>query len=205
MKRAERRRGLEPQAKKKANYRAPIIYGTLGLLAVLVVIAVAVQSNVPKTASDAPMYAHLAVGQPAPAFSAATTHGPFNFPTSDHKPVLLEVFATWCPHCQHEVSVLNPLFARYGDKVHFVAISGSETGIDGKSPSSQVDIMNFAQRLKVGYPIAYDPDLTVAKKYLQGGYPTLVVIDRTGKIASVRDGEISGTVLSADLDKVLKS
>jgi thiol-disulfide isomerase/thioredoxin len=172
---------------------------------VLIVIAVAVQSNVPKTASDAPMYAHLEVGQPAPAFSAATTHGPFSFPTGDHKPVFLEVFATWCPHCQHEVSVINPLFARYGDKVHFVAISGSQTGIDGKSPSSQVDVMNFVQREKVGYPVAYDPDLTVAKKYLQGGYPTLVIIDRGGKIASVRDGEISGKVLSDDLDKALKS
>ena len=54
--------------------------------------------------------------------------GPFNLPKADHKPVLLEVFATWCPHCQHEVSVLNPLFHQYGDKVHFVAVSGSPYG-----------------------------------------------------------------------------
>ena len=51
--------------------------------------------------------------------------------------------------------------------------------------------MNFVQKFKVAYPIAYDPDLTVANKYLQGGYPTIVVIGRDGKIAAVRDGEIS--------------
>ncbi len=205
MNRADRRRGPERQAKNKANLRGPIIYGSLALVAILIVAAVAFSSRTPKTASDAPMFAQLKVGQFAPAFSAATTHGPFSFPTNDHRPVILEVFATWCPHCQHEVTILNPLFAKYGDKVHFVAVSGSPYGMDGKSPASQQDVLTFAQHLKVAYPVAYDPDMTVAHAYLQGGYPTLVVIDRAGKIASVRDGEISQADLTSDLDKALKS
>jgi thiol-disulfide isomerase/thioredoxin len=204
MKRAERRRvpGLPAG---KTDHRRTIVYASIGVLAILAVVAVAFASRAPKTASDAPMYAQLTVGQPAPAFSASTTHGPFTFPGADHKPVLLEVFATWCPHCQHEVSVLNPLFGRYGEKVDFVAISGSPYAMDEQSPASQADVVNFADHFKVHYPIAYDPDMTVAKKFLQGGYPTVVVIDRAGKIASVRDGEISDKQLSQDLDKALKS
>ncbi len=206
MSRAERRRGPGQPSSKPTNHRATIVYVSLGVLAIIAIGAIAIASRTPNNAaSDAPMYAQLSVGQAAPAFSAATTSGPFNLPAADHKPVLLEVFATWCPHCQHEVSVLNPLFHQYGDKVHFVAVSGSPYSSDEKSPSSQEDVMNFVQKFKVAYPIAYDPDLTVAHKYLQGGYPTIVVIGRDGKIAAVRDGEISQQQIQQDLDKTLKS
>ncbi len=206
MSRAERRRGPGHPSSKPTNHRATIVYVSLGVLAIIAIGAIAIASRTPNNAaSDAPIYAQLSVGQAAPAFSAATTSGPFNLPAADHKPVLLEVFATWCPHCQHEVSILNPLFHKYGDKVHFVAVSGSPYSSDEKSPSSQEDVMNFVQKFKVAYPIAYDPDMTVAHKYLQGGYPTIVVIGRDGKIAAVRDGEISQQQIQQDLDKTLKS
>jgi thiol-disulfide isomerase/thioredoxin len=205
MNRSERRR--EPGRKSTPNSRrTTIVYGSLAVLAIIVIGAIAIASRTPNNAaSDAPIYAALPVGQAAPAFSAATTQGPVNVPVADHKPVLLEVFATWCPHCQHEVSVLNPLFHKYGDKVHFVAVSGSPYAGDEHSPSSQLDVINFAQKFKVAYPIAYDPDMTVAHKYLQGGYPTIVVIDRAGKIAAVRDGEIPQSAIQSDLEKALKS
>jgi thiol-disulfide isomerase/thioredoxin len=118
--------------------------------------------------------------------------------------VLLEVFATWCPHCQRETQVLNALSARYAGKVAIVAVSGSPYGIDGTSPESQADVNGFAQRFQLRYPVAFDPNMDVAQKYLQGGYPTLVLIDQSKTVRMIKDGEVSQADLAKAIDGVLR-
>lgn len=157
-----------------------------------------------KNASSAPVNAAVAAGQKAPEFTLPTTAGPFDLATVT-KPVLLEIFATWCPHCQRETVVMNQLYAAYGSRVAFLAVPGSDTGMDGASPESQFDVLNFQIRFNVKYPIAqYDPNLTVAKLYLKAGYPTVVVIDRNKMVIYINDGEIPYKELAAALDQVLK-
>lgn len=190
-------------APPKGDRRKLILYGSLGLIAIVAIVAVAFASRVPKTASEAPTIAHLTVGQTAPSFSVSTTAGPFDSTKTDGKPILLEVFATWCPHCQHETSVLNDLYSRFGSKVDFVAVSGSTMGMDGSTPESQADVIAFAQHFDVRYPVAYDPTMDVATKYLQGGYPTIVVIGKDDKVASVDDGEIPAATLAKRISAVL--
>lgn len=203
MNRVQRRHAAAQPA--PANRRNLILYSSLGLVAVIIVVAVAFASRVPKAASDAPIYAKVSVGQDAPSFAAATTAGPFDSTKTGGKPVLLEVFAAWCPHCQHETSILNDLYQKYHSKVDFVAVSGSNVAMDGNSEETQADVVDFAQRFSVKYPIAYDPTLDVAKKYLQGGFPTIVVINRDNKVSSVDDGEIDEGTLVKRLNSALGS
>jgi peroxiredoxin len=185
------------------NSRKVILYASLGIMVVIVIVAVALASRVPKVASTAPISAQLTIGQPAPTFTLPTTNGVFDLAQASGKPVLLEVFATWCPHCQRETGVLNTIYDAYKDKVHIVAVSGSQYGVDGNSPESQADVVEFAQKYKVRYPIAYDPTLDVANKYLQGGFPTLVLISKDGKILKFRDGEIPIEEIKKDLNEAL--
>ncbi|HMD02527.1 MAG TPA: TlpA family protein disulfide reductase [Candidatus Baltobacteraceae bacterium] len=184
------------------NRRNVIIAGTLGALAVAIIVAIALASRVPQTASQAPILAPLAVGQTAPEFSVATTHGEFDLAKSTDKPTLLELFATWCPHCQAETSVLNRVYDRYGPRANVVAVSASEHGMDGVVPASQADVVDFMNRFDVRYPIAFDPNLDVAHKYLQGGFPTLVLI-QNGKVVAIGDGEIPYANLAAAFDSAL--
>jgi thiol-disulfide isomerase/thioredoxin len=199
MSRVSRRHAAGPSFDR----RKLILYGSIGLIAIIAIVAVGLASRVPQTASQAPTYAKLTVGQAAPPFSAATTAGPFDSTKTDGKPVLLEVFATWCPHCQNETTVLNRLYDKFGKRIDFVAVSGSPTAMDESSPETQEDVIAFRQRFSVQYPIAFDQNLDVAKKYLQGGYPTIVVIDKSGKVASVDDGEIDLATLTKRVDAVL--
>ena len=118
--------------------------------------------------------------------------------------MFLEIFATWCPHCQHEVPTLDALHKKYGDRMDFVGVSGSPYGMDDQSPSSQLDVVNFEKTFGVTYPIAYDPSLDVASKYMLDGYPSLVIIDKTGKVAYLASGEISGKTLTTEINKALK-
>jgi AhpC/TSA family len=75
--------------------------------------------------------------------------------------------------------------------------------MDGSSAESQADVNQFGQTFQIRYPIAFDPDLKVAQQYLQGGYPTMVLIDKSKKIRMIQDGEISQADLVKQINKVL--
>jgi thiol-disulfide isomerase/thioredoxin len=157
-----------------------------------------------QNASSAPIVGKAQVGQPAPNFEVATTGGLFDLSSVD-KPVFLEVFATWCPHCQHEVPIVNQLYRNYRGSVEFVAVSGSDTAMDGTSASSETDVLAWIQRFHVEYPVAYDPLLNVANLYLQGGFPTIAMIGRDKRVAYLNSGEVSYKDLSAALRRVARS
>lgn len=156
-------------------------------------------------ASTAPVAAQqLAVGSAAPEFTAATTNGYFDL-AKTQKPVFAEFFATWCPHCQRETTVINALYAKYKDRVDFVAVPSDPRAMDHNTTESSADVLQFVQQFHVQYPVAiFDPDLTAAKLYLQGGYPTVVVIGADKKIAFLDDGEISKKDLEKAIGKALK-
>ncbi len=157
-----------------------------------------------QNASTAPVNAPLLAGVKAPTFTLPTTAGPFDL-AAITKPALIEIFATWCPHCQRETVVMNQLFAAYGKRVAFISIPGSPFGMDGTSPASQDDVLNFMIKFNVKYPVAeFDPNLTVAKQWLKGGYPTIAVVDRNKYIAYINSGEVPYQELAAVLDKVLR-
>jgi thiol-disulfide isomerase/thioredoxin len=189
-----------------ADRRKPILYVTLGVIAVALVVTVAVLSRnpsvVPQSASETHVQSSLKVGQTGPPFGVATTAGPFDLSTA-RTPVMLEVFATWCPHCQRETKVINALYARYGKQITMVAVSGSNVGGDGNTPESQADVIAFAQKFGVKYPVAFDPDLKVAGLYLQSGFPTVVIMKADKTISYIGDGEIAQSTLEAAIKAAL--
>ena len=197
---------ISTRRRPPADRRKPIIYATLAVIAVALVVTVAILSRspsiVPQSATESHAQSTLRVGQSAPPFAVSTTAGPFDL-AKTQTPVFLEVFATWCPHCQHETKIIDSLYARYGKQMTFVAVSGSAVGIDGNTPSSQADVIGFAQKFNVAYPIAYDPDLAVAGLYLQKGFPTIVIINKGKTIAYMDDGEIAQPTLDKAIQAAL--
>ena len=182
--------------------------GIASIVAVVVIVVVAVAwyalrpSRELQNASRVPIVGKAQVGQPAPEFVVATTAGLFDL-RKTNKPVFIEVFATWCPHCQRETAVIDRLWQKYRAQVDFVAVSGSETAMDGTSAASQRDVLDWAQRFHAQYPVAYDPLLNVANLYLQGGFPTLAIVDKNKNVAYLNSGEISYDDLDAAIKKAL--
>jgi thiol-disulfide isomerase/thioredoxin len=206
MSRVERRPSIPSRAdiEAQAKRRRIAVIASLSVMAIVIIVAVALASRVPKAASDAPVNSVLTVGQKAPEFSVSTTAGAFDLASATGKPTFLEVFATWCPHCQRETAVLNELFAKYGARVNVVAVAGSPYSMDDQSaPETQADVVAFGQRFGVTYPIAFDPTLDVAKKYLQGAFPTLVLIGTDGRVQAVAEGEVPLANMASTLDASL--
>ncbi|HEV8021504.1 MAG TPA: TlpA disulfide reductase family protein [Candidatus Lustribacter sp.] len=187
--------------------RKTLTYGTIAIVVIAAIIAIGLAnrgavSNSAQTVN--PDATKLTVGSTAPTFNVTTDAGPFDL-ASVSTPVFLEVFASWCPHCQHEVPIIDALAKQYAGKVAFVGVSGSPYGVDGSSPENQADIDAWVQHLNVTYPVAFDPDLKVANAYLQGGYPTIVMIDRNKVVRYVNSGELTPVQLQTALNGVLSS
>jgi thiol-disulfide isomerase/thioredoxin len=181
-----------------------ILWTTVAVIAIGAIVSIAISNrSIPPIAENAPPYNFLSVGESAPALSAVTTQGAFSL-KSTRLPVFLEVFATWCPHCQRETVVLNRLYERYKGRVAFVAVTGSPYAHDRVSPESMADVLGFVQYFKVRYPVAFDGSLTVANKYLQGGFPTLAIIGAGKRIAYIGSGEIAQAKLDSAIRQVLQ-
>jgi len=157
---------------------------------------------VPESATKAVGSSKIKVGDVAPEFTAQTNAGPFDL-ASVSTPVLLEVFATWCPHCQRETIALNDIATKYQGKIAMVAVSGSATDSTSANPESQADVNSFGATYKVRYPIAFDPELKVAGLYLKSGFPTLVLIGANKKIVWMQDGEVSEPTLDKAIHGVI--
>jgi len=192
-------------AAKPADRRKIILYATIAVVIIAIVVAIGLASRtnvVPNAASQTNASSALKVGDTAPPFSVQTTAGPFNLEQIS-SPVLLELFATWCPHCQRETAVMNSVATKYAGKVAIVAVSASPYGIDGSSPESAADVNNFGAQFQVRYPLAYDAQLSVAHAYLKEGFPTLVLIDGSKKVRWMTSGETKESDIDAQVAKVI--
>lgn len=184
--------------------RRVILWLSVALVSIGAVVTIAIANrSIPPITETAPPYNQLSVGDSAPLFSAATTQGAFSLDAT-HRPVFLEVFATWCPHCQRETVVLNQLYKKYQKRVDFVAVTGSPYAHDRASPESMPDVLGFVQYFRVQYPVAFDGSLAIASKYLQGGYPTIAIIGPDKRIAYIGSGEVAEATLESAVRRALQ-
>ena len=115
-----------------------------------------------------------------------------HFRLQDHagKPVLMEVFASWCGACRRSAPALVESFERHHQKgVDFVGVS-----VD----SSRED----AARVKADWSIPYDVTLDdgrVSKNYGIEVLPTFVLIGKDGTVRHVSTGSVS----PSDIDRWL--
>jgi cytochrome c biogenesis protein CcmG/thiol:disulfide interchange protein DsbE len=117
----------------------------------------------------------------------ASGNGSFSLEQHRGKPVLMEVFASWCGACQHAAPMLDDIYkdAAKSDVV-FVGVS-----VDDDARAAQ----KVKERWPIAYPVAVD-DGSVAKAYGVSMLPTFVLIDRSGKIKRVSSGVPSRRTLS---------
>ena len=153
----------------------------------------------------------LPVGSTAPAFTLSTPQGT-TVSLSDYrgKAVLLEFFATWCPHCNAEATHLHDLYASLPKKkVAFVSVNA-----DGETAPS---VFAFHRYYGLQYPALVDPSSQpgsfkqqgtagkVTSAYRVEAYPTFYVIDPKGRISWRSDGEQPDALLRQELQSAAAS
>jgi peroxiredoxin len=146
--------------------------------------------------------AGLAQGAPAPDFSARDIEGK-EVKLSTHlgkDVILLNFCATWCEPCLAEFPHLRRMYDANKAKGFFVmAIS-----MDG--PETVANVPAFARRNQLNFPMLTDDDSRIASLYNpRKAAPLSVLIDKSGKIVTIREGYNPGDeeFLAKDLAKAL--
>jgi peroxiredoxin len=113
---------------------------------------------------------------PADAFTVRDVDGkPVSLSDFKGKVVLLNFWATWCPPCAREMPSMEKLYQAYSAKGF--AIVGVSVDVGASR-----NVKEFAQKLKVTFPILHDRDSIVSRHYSVPGVPTSYLIDRRGRI-----------------------
>ena len=87
---------------------------------------------------------------------------------------VIDLWATWCTACEHERPKLERLYAAYREQGLRVV------GLDvGETPSV---VSAYLAEQRVGYPVYLDPDFRVADALGEKQLPTILVVDRDGRI-----------------------
>lgn len=90
--------------------------------------------------------------------------------------VLLNFWATWCSPCLKEMPTMERLYQAYSAK-GLVVVGVS---VDRSGPGA---VREFAQKLKITFPILHDRDMLTSGHYSNPGVPSSYLIDRQGRIA----------------------
>ncbi len=127
--------------------------------------------------------APVEVGQAAPAYRAVSLGGDsVSLADLRGKPVLLNVWATWCHPCREEIPELQRLHERYRARgLEVVGVSVDATG-------DEAAIRDFMKRFGMTYPVWRDPSETVSATFLLLGVPATFLIDRAGVLRWKKTG-----------------
>jgi|SRR5215471_8964584 len=125
------------------------------------------------------------IGQEAPDFSLAVVTNDaqgdrIHLRDLKGHPVVLDFWATWCEPCQIVAPILDRV-SRKNRERGLVVVGVNTSDRPGLAPI-------FAKRKGLSYPIVYDSDDEVARRYGVNNLPTLVVINAAGNVVAVQTG-----------------
>jgi len=114
-------------------------------------------------------------GTPAPAITFQDGQGrPTSMAAFQGKPVLVNLWATWCAPCIIEMPSLDALAARERDALHVLALSQD---IGGRGLVTRF----FAQRNFRALEANLDPQMAFMTELKLGTLPTTILYDAEGK------------------------
>ncbi|CAN5229153.1 TlpA disulfide reductase family protein [soil metagenome] len=120
-------------------------------------------------------------GSEAPDFALKSASGE-NLRLSEFRGdvVMLNFWATWCGPCRQEMPLLDEMYQRYR-KVGFELL-----GVNIDEDTQRAEEM--AATLDITFPLLFDLDKTVSKRYRIQAMPVSVLIDRRGVVRHVHYG-----------------
>lgn len=148
--------------------------------------------------------------EPAVPFQLALVAGaPVTSEQLRGRVAVIDFWATWCVPCQHELPELERLYARLAAdrRVAFYAVDVGATDSPGDSGDTPVRAADFFRRHGYRIPLAFDTGARASAALRAHGLPTLLVLDRAGRVRLRHVGyagaEDLGDTLGATIDKLL--
>lgn len=124
--------------------------------------------------------------------------GPFTLQDIKAPYVLIEIMRTTCPHCVAQVPALNHLYKLVAnsdlkDKLKILSMGES----DGAAA-----LKKFKAAYKIPYPLVADPDWEFCSVCTVSGTPTMVLVDKRGKVLLMEVGAFES---AGQMFKIIKA
>jgi thiol-disulfide isomerase/thioredoxin len=111
------------------------------------------------------------------------------------KVVLLNFWAIWCSLCRTELPDMEAIYRKYNDQGAVVlAVNVAE---------SNEDIIAFANKLNLTFPILRDSQRTGINTYGIRALPTTLFLNREGQVISRKVGALDQNSMSAEIEQLL--
>lgn len=114
------------------------------------------------------------------------------------KPLVVNLWATWCGPCKSELPAFNELYAEYKNSVEFMMVNLT----DGYSDTVQ-SVRKFVEEKQYSFPVFYDTKLSAAKAYTVNSVPLTIFIDKNGVIVNEHLGAMEKDTLQKYIESLL--
>jgi len=116
------------------------------------------------------------------------------------KPVLINLWASWCPPCRSEMPTMQRIYDEYqGEGFTILAINLT-------TQDNQANARAFAAENKITFPILFDVGGEVDKLYASSALPTSFFVGSDGIIQEVViGGPMSEVLLRTRVEKLLEA
>lgn len=106
------------------------------------------------------------------------------------RPVIVNIWATWCPPCVQEMPALQRVYERYrGRGLEIVAVAVDDRP-GTRQPDGRIEglVSRFVREYGLTFPVAVDPTGGTEHSFGTEYLPTTVLIDRAGRIRATEIG-----------------
>lgn len=100
------------------------------------------------------------------------------------RPVVVNIWATWCPPCVREMPSLQRIYERYRDEGLEVLAIAVDDHPGERQPDGRIEglVSEFVAEHGLTFPVAVDPTGGTERRFDTEYLPTTVLIDRQGRI-----------------------
>jgi thiol-disulfide isomerase/thioredoxin len=134
-------------------------------------------------------------GNQAATFTVDSLNGGGKMALQNGKIMIVDFWATWCEPCKKSFPKLQELYLKYkASGLEIVALSEDD---------DKGGIVDFAKTYGAKFPVGWDGDKSIAKKYQPKSMPSTFIVDKKGVIRFVHTGYHDGE--EVEIEKEIKS
>ena len=115
------------------------------------------------------------------------------------KPVVVNIWASWCGPCKAEMPYFEKAMEKYGDDVEILMVNLT----DGQRETKE-KALNYLKENNLNMKIVFDTKFSAANAYAVQAIPRTIFINRDGNIVKDNKGLIDEKILNDYIKKLIK-
>lgn len=182
------------QAETPGRRREYVVLSVVSTIVIVLALIFGIKLFIGDQTTQSPL-----IGEQAPAFNLQVwgSSNSVSISSLHGKPVVLNLWASWCIPCRQEAPALESAWQQYQSQgVEFIGVDVQDTQQAGQQ---------FISENGITYPIVTDADGHLSINYGMTGVPETYFISPSGRIVGKIAGPLDAQSISTSMQQLLKS